>query len=127
MPADDGTTLKLVYKWRKDPLLGKWGARKFAVRGWESKMLYDDVPLNSWEDRERLLLKLFTDLAQSQEFIDGSLNGQQYPSVLPLQVRNVPIGGGQRAYVIFSSSDVAVSLLSTTTGVNIMERFNARV
>ena len=125
LPNDDGTTIKLTYKWRKDPLLGKWGARKFAVRGWESKMIYDDVPLQSWEDRERLLLKLFTDLAQSQEFVDGSLNGVQYPSVLPIQVRNVPIGGGQRAYVIFSTSDVAVSLLTTSTGVDIMGRFNA--
>ena len=45
--------------------------------------------------------------------------------VLPVQVRNVPIGHGQRAYVLFSSSGVAVALLNTPTGVLLMGRFNA--
>ena len=60
-------------------------------------MSYDQVQLQCWEDRERLLLKLVIEMTQGAEFIDGVLNCVPYPTVVPLQVRNVAIGGGQRA------------------------------
>ena len=83
---------QLTYQWRKDPSLGRWGARKYAIRGWENKVLHDQVQLQCWEDRERLLLKLMIEMTQGAEFVDGVLSGVPYPTVVPLQVRNVAIG-----------------------------------
>ena len=114
---------QLTYLWRKDPTLGRWGARKYAIRGWENKMLYEQVQLQCWEDRERLLLKLLIEMTQGEEFVAGVLSGVPYPMVLPIQVRNVPIGGGQRAYVIFATSDVAAALLTAPAAVPLLERF----
>jgi hypothetical protein len=116
---------QLTYLWRKDPTLGRWGARKYAIRGWENKILYEQVQLQCWEDRERLLLKLLIEMTQGKEFVAGVLSGVPYPTVLPIQVRNVPIGGGQRAYVIFATSDVAAALLTAPAAVPLLERFGA--
>ena len=114
---------QLSYLWRKDPTLGRWGARKYAIRGWENKMLYEQLQLQCWEDRERLLLKLMIEMTQGNEFVAGVLSGVPYPTVLPIQVRNVPIGGGQRAYVTFAASDVAAALLTAPAAVPLLERF----
>ena len=73
--------------------------------------------------RQRLLLKLIVQMSQCDEFVADMLNGVPYPTVLPIQVRNVPIGGGQHAYVIFASSDVVVALLTTPVAVQLLERF----
>jgi hypothetical protein len=62
---------QLTYQWRKDPSLGRWGARKYAIRGWENKVLHDQVQLQCWEDRERLLLKLMIEMTQGAEFVTG--------------------------------------------------------
>ena len=43
------------YTWLRDPMLGRWGVRKYAIRGWEDKAQYDGKDLGSWEDRERAL------------------------------------------------------------------------
>jgi hypothetical protein len=114
---------QLTYQWRKDPSLGRWGARKYAIRGWENKVLHDQVQLQCWEDRERLLLKLMIEMTQGEEFVAGVLSGVPYPTVLPIQIRNVAIGGGQRAYVIFAASDVAAALLIAPAAVPLLERF----
>ena len=114
----------LTYWWRKDPSLGRWGARKYAIRGWEIKVAYIQLQLQYWEDRERLLLKLMIEMTQGTEFIDGVLSGVPYPTVVPLQVRNVAIGGGQRAYVIFATSDVVAALLATPAAALLLERID---
>ena len=69
---------QLTYLWRKDPTLGRWGARKYAIRGWENKMLYEQVQLQCWEDRERLLLKLMIEMTQGNEFVAGSFGGLEH-------------------------------------------------
>ena len=113
---------QLTYQWRKDPSLGRWGARKHAIRGWENKVLDEQVQLQCWEDGERLLLKLMIQMTQGAEFVTGVLSGVPYPTVLPIQIRNVAIGGGQRAYAIFAASYVAAALLTTPTAVPLLER-----
>jgi len=68
------------------------------------------------------LLKLMIEMTQGAEFVTGVLSGVPYPTVLPIQIRNVAIGGGQRAYVIFAASDVAAALLIAPAAVPLLER-----
>ena len=47
LEADGEDGEQLTYFWRKDPTLGRWGARKYAIRGWESKVVYEQVQLQT--------------------------------------------------------------------------------
>ena len=49
------------------------------------------------------------------------LSGVPYPTVASFHVRNLAIGGGQRAYVIFATPDVAAALLMTPAAVQLLE------
>ena len=83
---------------------------------------YDQVQLQCWEDRDRLLLKLMIEMTQGTKFIDDVSSGVPYSTVAPLQVRNVAIGGEQRAYVIFATSHVVAALLATPAAALLLER-----
>ena len=104
------------------PQLGRWGARNYAIRGWGNKVMYEQVQLQCWEDREWLLL---IQMMQGDDFVDGVLSGVPYPTVVPLQVRNVATGGGQRAYVIFATSDIVAALFTSPdlAAAQLLERF----
>jgi len=91
------------YNWAKDPLVGRWSTRGGALSGWENKVEFDGIQMESREDRERQLTRAVVSVLLQNE--------PAYVFTPPLRVRNMSVGDSQRAFIVYTSSDAVWSKL----------------